>query len=52
MVREQGLTTREARAPIGTLRGHTQQVSKEFCFPEVHDDSLAVIRIQAWMELT
>jgi hypothetical protein len=43
MVREQGLTTREARAPIRTPRGHAQQVSKECCFPGLHDGSLAVI---------
>jgi hypothetical protein len=31
MVREQGLTTREARAPIRIPRGHAQQVTKEYC---------------------
>jgi hypothetical protein len=48
MVREQGLSTREARAPIRTPRGHAQQVSKEYCSPGWYDGSVAVT--QVWME--
>jgi hypothetical protein len=39
MVREQGLSTREARAPIRSPRGHAQQVSREYCSPGGHDGS-------------
>jgi hypothetical protein len=48
MVREQGFSTREARASIRIPRGHAQQMSREYCSPGGYDGSVVVA--QAWME--